>query len=203
MKLAAHKKVVAAVAAGLVVLLSACTPINSAATIGEKSISVGQVQKTVDEILSERAKVSTQGMTLETGEALNRSQLTFFVISELLFQLGKRAHISVTDKEINAEIKSITTQVGGAANLSPAMVSAGVAPANLREYFRSYLLSSKLSNALISNGIPKESVTAAVQKLVADEAAKLKISINPRYGSWSSDQATIINAPLAAGSVQK
>lgn len=199
----ADKKKVGALAAGLLVLLTACTPINSAATIGSTSISVDTVQKSVSEVLSERAKVSTQGMNLETGEALNRSQLTFYVISELLYRLGQNGHISVSEQEISDEIKSITAQVGGAANLPMALVNAGISPKNLRLYFRSYLLSSKISNALISQGIAKSNVTAAVQKLVADESAKVKVSINPRYGSWDYTKATITAAPLANGSVTK
>lgn len=202
MKLA-NKKYIGAIAAALLVLLTACTPINSAATVGSTSISVDKVQKTVDEILKERAKVSTQGMTLDTGDVLNRNQLTFFVISELLYRLAQTAHISVSDQELTNQIKSITEQVGGAANLPTSMVNAGIAPSNLRLYFRSYLLSQKISNALIAQGIDKANVSSAVQKLVADLSAKLKVSINPRYGIWDVAKATIAVAPLANGAVTK
>lgn len=199
----ADKKIIGAISAGLVLLLTSCTPINSAATIGSTSISINKVQKTVDEVLAERAKVSTQGMNLETGDALNRSQLTFFVISELLYRLAKDGNISVTDQEVSAEIKSITDQVGGPLNLPPAMVNAGIAPSNLRLYFRSYLLSAKISRALIAQGISKDAVSAAVQKLVAQESKKLKVSVNPRYGKWDITKATIDIAPLANGAVTK
>ena len=198
-----RKKVAGTLAASLLLLLTACTPINSAATIGKTSISVDKVQKTVDSILAERAKVSTTGMNLETGEALNRSQVTFFVVSELLYQLGKRNKLVISEQEITDQVKAVTAQVGGEANLPSAEVHAGISPENLREYFRTYLISTKISNALIAGGIAKTDVTSAVQKLVSDEASRLKVSINPRYGSWSADQATIIAAPLASGAVTK
>jgi SOS response regulatory protein OraA/RecX len=197
------KMLIGAISAGVLLLLTACTPINSAATIGSKSISVDQIQKSVDEVLKERTKVSTQGMNLETGDALNRSQLSFFVISELLSRLAQEGHISVTDQEVSDEIKLVTNQVGGPANLPAALVNAGIAPSNLNRYFRTYLLSARISNALLSQGISKDNVTAAVQKLVADEAQKLKVSINPRYGTWSATKAAIDIAPLAHGAVTK
>ena len=199
----ADKKIIGAISAGLLLLLTSCTPINSAATIGSTSISIDKIQKSVDEVLAERAKISTQGMNLETGDALNRSQLSFFVISELLNRLAQDGHISVSEQEVSDEIKSITDQVGGAANLPPALVNAGIAPSNLRLYFRSYLLSAKISKALIAQGISKDGVSAAVQKLVSEESKKLKVSVNPRYGTWDVTKAAIDIAPLANGAVTK
>ena len=199
----ADKKIIGAISAGLLLLLTSCTPINSAATIGSKSISIDKIQKSVDEVLAERAKISTQGMNLETGDALNRSQLSFFVISELLNRLAQDGHILVSEQEVNDEIKSITNQVGGAVNLPPALVNAGIAPTNLRLYFRSYLLSAKISRALLAQGISKDGVSAAVQKLVSEESKKLKVSVNPRYGTWDVTKAAIEIAPLANGAVTK
>lgn len=199
----ADKKIIGAISAGLLLLLTSCTPINSAATIGSTSISIDKIQKSVDEVLAERAKISTQGMNLETGDALNRSQLSFFVISELLNRLAQDGHISVSEQEVSDEIKSITDQVGGAVNLPPALVNAGIAPSNLRLYFRSYLLSAKISRALLAQGISKDGVSAAVQKLVSEESKKLKVSVNPRYGTWDVTKAAIDIAPLANGAVTK
>jgi len=201
--LRSRKKVAVAGIASLLVLLSGCTPMNSAATIGKSSITSEQVQKSVAQIISERSKVSTQGMNLDTGEVLTRNQLTFFVISELLLQIGHQNKISVSEQEITDQISAVTQQVGGQANLPGAMVNAGIAPQNLRQYFRTYLMSSKISNLLLSGGFTKDNVTAAVQKLVSDESKKLKVSINPRYGVWDSTKVTILAAPLAAGAVTK
>lgn len=198
-----RKKIVGAAVAGALLLLTACTPINSAATIGNTSIPVSKIQKTVDSILAERSKMTTTGMNLETGEALNRSQVTFFVISELLYRIGQKYNVKVSEQEITDQIKAVTSQVGGEANLPAAMVNAGIAPENLREYFRSYLLSQEISNRLLAGGVDKTQVTGAVQKLVGLEASRAKVSINPRYGTWDLNQATIVGAPLASGSVTK
>lgn len=197
------KKIVGAAVAATLFLLTACTPINSAATIGNTSIPVSKIQATVDSILSERSKITTTGMNLETGEALNRSQVTFFVISELLYRIGQKYNITVSEQELTDQIKAVTKEVGGEASLPSAMVNAGIAPENLREYFRSYLLSQKISNRLLAGGIDKTQVTAAVQKLVGLEASRAKVSINPRYGKWDANQATIVTSPLASGSVTK
>jgi SurA N-terminal domain len=197
------KKMTVAATVGLLLLLTACTPPNSAAIIGKKSISIDKIQKTVDEMLAERTKVSTAGMTLDSGEVLNRNQVTFFVIAELLNQLGADHKISVTEQEVSDEIKKITTQVGGVKQLPTALVNAGIAPTNLRAYFHTYLMSSKISEALLASGVASAEVSATVQKLVAAEADKLKVSVNPRYGTWDSARATIVAAPLASGSVKK
>ena len=197
------KKLTVAITASLLLLLTACTPINSAATVGKTTISIDKVQKTVAQILVERTKVSTTGMTLDTGETLNRNQVTFFIIAELLNQLGADHKITVTEPEVTDEIAKITAQVGGSSKLPAALVNAGVAPQNLREYFHTYLMSSKISTALAGNGVATADMSATIQKLVAQEADKLKVTINPRYGTWDSVNATIVAAPLASGSVKK
>jgi hypothetical protein len=194
---------VAIATAGLLVLLTGCAQVNAAATIGKTSISVKQVQDSVAEIMSERAKITTTGMDLQTGEALNRAQVNFFVISELLRQIAKQSKIVVTEAQITKEIATVTEQVGGETEMPAALVNAGIAPRNLREYFATYLISSRISDALLLAGISSSDVTAGVQQLVISKADELKVSINPRYGAWDSASAKITTAVLAGGSVIK
>jgi hypothetical protein len=83
------------------------------------------------------------------------------------------------------------------------LVNAGIAPRNLREYFSTYLISARISDALTSAGMASSDVTAAVQQLVIAKADELKVAINPRYGAWDAATAKITAATLAAGSVIK
>ena len=50
---------------------------NSAATLGDITISQKQLQDTVGQLVKEREGVDVSQMQLESGGALNRSQLRF------------------------------------------------------------------------------------------------------------------------------
>jgi hypothetical protein len=94
------KKIVAILGASLLVLLTGCSQVNSAATIGKTDVPISTVQATVKDILSERSKIDTKSMQLETGGALNVSALRFHVISVLFDHLVIALKIPVTDAEI-------------------------------------------------------------------------------------------------------
>ena len=68
MKLQNIKKI----SAGLVIvfLLSACGSTGSGVSIGKTEVTSSQIQKYVDEILSERAKIDTTQMNLDSGASL-------------------------------------------------------------------------------------------------------------------------------------
>ena len=65
MKLRSLKKITAGLV--IVFLLSACGATGSGVTIGKTEISSAEIQKYVDEILSERTKVDTSQMNLDSG----------------------------------------------------------------------------------------------------------------------------------------
>ncbi|MBU6243369.1 MAG: hypothetical protein KGP06_04855, partial [Acidobacteria bacterium] len=64
--------------------LAGCSNMSAAATIGKTEISMKMVEDSIAEILAERAKTDTSKMQLETGDALNRSQLQFFVTNRII-----------------------------------------------------------------------------------------------------------------------
>ena len=53
-------------------VLTGCSKLDSAATIGDISISQAQAQGVIDEILEERTKIDTSQLQLISGEELNR-----------------------------------------------------------------------------------------------------------------------------------
>ena len=71
------KKILALLGVISVLALSGCGKVDSAATIGDITISQASAQSIIDEILSERTKIDTAGMQIQTGNALNRAQLRF------------------------------------------------------------------------------------------------------------------------------
>jgi hypothetical protein len=199
MKLKSLKKL----SAGLVIvfLLSACGSTGSGVSIGKKEVSSAEIQKYVDEILSERTKVDTSQMNLDSGASLLRTQAQFQIISALLDELISEKKISVTPADVAARRADIVTQVGGEASLPSALVSASLAPSNLDKYLKIIMISEKLNELVISEGATAESAGEVVTKLVTDTAKKLGVKVNSRYGKWNEETATIDEADNTDGAV--
>ncbi len=182
-------------------LLTGCSQVGAAATVGDTKITQATVQGSIDSILSERTKVDTSQMQLETGESLNRSQLRFHLLSKLLRALGEELKIEVTKAEIDTRRASITEQVGGAASLPNALVSAGIAPADLDTYIEAISFSDKISQALIAAGVTEDQVGAEIQKLVVAKSNELGVTVNPRYGKWDPKIADVVANDSASSAV--
>lgn len=199
MKLKSLKKL----SAGLVIvfLLSACGSTGSGVSIGNKEVSSAEIQKYVDEILSERTKVDTSQMNLDSGASLLRTQAQFQIISAVLDELISEKKISVTPADVAARRADIVTQVGGEASLPSALVSASLAPSNLDKYLKIIMISEKLNELVISEGATAESAGEVVTKLVTDTAKKLGVKVNSRYGKWNEETATIDEADNTDGAV--
>jgi hypothetical protein len=194
------KKILAIVAV-TALLLTGCSQVGAAATVGDTKITQATVQGSIDSILAERAKVDTTQMQLETGESLNRSQLRFHLLSKLLRALGAELKIEVTKAEIDTRRASIIEQVGGTTALPTALVSAGIAPADLDTYIEAISFSDKISQALIAAGVTQDQVGAEIQKLVVAKSNELGVTVNPRYGKWDAKVADVVANDSASSAV--
>lgn len=199
MKLKSLKKITAGLV--IVFLLSACGSTGSGVTIGKTEVSSAEIQKYVDEILSERTKVDTSQMNLDSGASLLRTQAQFQIISAVLDELIAEKKISVTPADVAARRADIVAQVGGEASLPSALVSASLAPSNLDKYLKIIMISEKLNELVISEGATAESAGEVVTKLVTDTAKKLGVKVNSRYGKWNAETATIDEADNTDGAV--
>jgi hypothetical protein len=191
------------ISAGLVIvfLLSACGSTGSGVTIGKTEISSAQIQKYVDEILSERTKVDTSQMNLDSGASLVRTQAQFQIISAVLDELISEKKISITPADVSARRADIVAQVGGEAQLPSALVSASLAPSNFDKYLKIIMISEKLNELVVTEGATEESAGELVTKLVTDTAKKLGVKVNSRYGKWNEETATIDEADNTDGAV--
>ena len=190
-----------AIIAATALLLTGCSQVVAAATVGDTKITQATVQGSIDSILSERAKVDTSQMQLETGESLNRSQLRFHLLSKLLRALGEELKIEVTKAEIDTRRASIIEQVGGTTGLPAALVSAGIAPADLDTYIEAISFSDKISQALIAAGVTEDQVGAQIQKLVIAKSNEVGVTVNPRYGKWDPKVADVVANDSASSAV--
>jgi hypothetical protein len=195
------KKVFSIAAISVALLLTGCSQVSSAASVGSVKISQSTVQSSINDIMAERSKVDTSQMQLETGEALNRAQMRFHVLSELLNKVAAKLKITVSKAEIDTRRASITEQVGGEAALPTALVGAGIAAKDFDLYLQSIIISDKLSQGLEASGVPADQVGLAIQKLVVDMAKENKVTINPRYGVWDAINADVVPVDSAGSAV--
>ena len=194
------KKILTALVVATGLLLTGCSNVDTALTMGDTKITTAELQANVDLILAERTKVDTSQMQLESGETLLRNQLNFQLLLAGFAEIAKELSIQVTSSEIAGRRAQIVEQVGGAEALPAALVSASIAPADLDGYLRAVVTTEKLGQAFTQNGVAEADVQTRVQELLVAKLNALNIKVNPRYGKWDAATGQIVAAE-AAGDV--
>ena len=182
-----------------VLALSGCGKVDSAATVGDITISQASAQSIIDEVLAERTKIDTAGLQIQTGNALNRSQLRFTIVTTLFDEIAKELKLEISSTEIEKAKADLIAQSGGQEALAKNLVAAEIAPSNFDNYVRAIITSNKLQEALKASGVSDADVSARITQLINAKAAELKVEVNPRYGTWDQDTGDIV-ATDAAGS---
>ena len=195
------KKILALVAVATTLLLTGCSQVGSAATLGSTKISQATVQGSIDAILAARQGVDTSQMQLETGEILNRGQLRFHLLTALLREVGKEIKLSVSKAEIDARRQGIIDQVGGEEALPNALVGAGIAPNDFDKYIEAILISDKITQTLTAAGVTEADMGAQISKIVVAKAKELGVTVNPRYGKWDATVADVVASDAAGTAV--
>jgi hypothetical protein len=194
------KKILTALVVATGLLLTGCSNVDAAVTMGDTKITTAELQTTTELILAERSKVDTSQMQLDTGEVLLRNQLNFQLLLAGFSEIAKELDIRVTTSEIAGRRAEIVEQVGGAEALPAALVSASIAPGDFDGYIRAMLTTQKLTQALIQTGVPEADTQTRVQQLFVAKVNELKVEVNPRYGAWDATTGQIVAAE-AAGDV--
>jgi len=193
------KKILALLGAISVLALSGCGKVDSAATVGDITISQASAQSIIDEVLAERTKIDASQMQLQSGNALNRSQLRFTIVTTLFDEIAKELKLEISSTEIEKAKADLIAQSGGQEALAKNLVAAEIAPSNFDNYVRAIITSNKLQEALKASGVSDADVSARITQLINAKAAELKVEVNPRYGTWDQDTGDIV-ATDAAGS---
>jgi hypothetical protein len=195
------KKILTALAVATGLLLTGCSNVDAALSLGDTKITTAELQANVDLILAERAKVDTSQMQLESGEILVRNQLNFQLLLAGFVEIAKDLEIKITSSEIAGRRSQIVEQVGGEEALPAALVSASIAPADLEGYLRAIITTEKLGQALAQNGVAEADIQARTQQLFVAKVNELKIKVSPRYGTWDPATGTIVAAVPASDAV--
>ena len=194
------KKILTALVVATGLLLTGCSNVDAALSLGDTKVTTAELQANVDSILAERGKVDTTQMQLETGENLLRNQLNFKLLLAGFSEIATELDIQITSSEIAGRRAEIIEQVGGEEALPAALVSAAIAPEDLDGYLRALLTTQKLGQALGQTGVAEAEIQTRIQELFIAKINELKIKVNPRYGIWDPTTGTII-AGEATGDV--
>jgi hypothetical protein len=195
------KKILTALVVATGLLLTGCSNVDAAVTLGDTKITTAELQVNVDLLLAERAKVDTSQMQLQTGETLLRNQLNFKVLIAGFAEIAKELDIQITSSEIAGRRAEIVEQVGGEEALPGALVSASISPADLDGYLRAIITTEKLGEALLQTGVAEAEVQNRTQQLFVAKVNELKIKVNPRYGKWDATTGQIVAAGAAGDAV--
>lgn len=196
------KKILGLIAVISLATLTACGQANSAATLGDITISQAKLQTTVDTLLKEREGQDVSQMQLETGADLNRSQLRFLIIATIFDEIAEELKLEVTKTEIATTSQNMISQSGGEAAFAGNLVAAQIASSNFETYVRAIIISDKISAALAQSGVAEADVSTKLSQLVTAKTKELKITINPRYGTWDDAAGDIVATDSAGDAVQ-
>lgn len=195
------KKIVALIAALSLATLTACGQTNSAATLGDITITQSDFQSTVDLLLAEREGIDVSQMQLESGADLNRSQLRFLIISNIFDEIAKELKLEISKTELVTTRDNLIAQSGGESELARNLVAAQIATKNFDRYVRAIIISDKISAALQAAGVAEADVSAKLSELVTAKTKELNVSVNPRYGTWDNEAGDILPVDSAGSAV--
>ena len=195
------KKFLTVIAVLSALALTGCAKADTAASIGDITITQAQAQSKINELLAERAKIDTADTQFETGNELNRSQLRFTIITTVFDEIAKELKLSVSATELENSRQGIYSQIGGEAELSKSLVAAQIAPSNFDRYLRATIISNKLSGALAMGGVAEAEVQARISELLQKKAEQLNVTVNPRYGVWDDASGDLIAGDSAGSAV--
>jgi hypothetical protein len=176
-------------------VMSGCqqTTVGTAASVGDQRITITRLQGQIAELNLARSAAGGAGQTANptvvSAAELQRAKLTSLVLSELFAATARRLTVRVTEGDVDALLRQVTSQAGGEEQLRAQALKANLAPSQIRSVLRDRAVLRAITNRL-TGGVPatdQASQTQAEVKLVAAlsaTASDLGVSINPRYGQW-------------------
>ncbi len=195
------KKILVALTIATGLLLTGCSQTNEAATIGDFKISQTELQDTIDAVVAERGKVDTSQMQLETGDALNRSQLRFKILMHTFDEIAKELKLEVTSSQVVSRKQQITESLGGESELPKNLVNAAIAQQDFDTYVRAIIISDQITAALAASGVAEADIASQLGQLLNAKAKELGVKINPRYGFWDVEAGDVVAADVTGGAV--
>ncbi len=159
------------------------TQAGQAATVGSTTITNSDLNDWVSGVLE------TLGQPKDTANPnTTTGSLNVMIYLDLLDDLAAKAGVVVTPGQVDAAKRKLMTAGATQHDLEVSAAQSNVPPAQLDNLIKANLIVADLEN-LVAPGQPQQAQAAAFNQAVLAEAAKVGVTVSPRYGTW---QATTI-----------
>ena len=182
-------------------ILAGCANSSSAVSMKHGSISISNLQSTINAITAERIATNTTPENALTGANLVRAQLRLKIISFLLHRGASEKGIVINPAEVAANREKIVTQIGGEAALPAALANASIAASDLDRYIEDIIIQDSLRAKLVAPTASDQDFSMALQKYVSEIGARENVKLNPRYGVWVTETSDINPVDATNGAV--
>ncbi len=182
-------------------ILAGCANSSSAANMKHGSVSISNLQSTINAIVAERIATNTMPENGLTGADLVRAQLRLKIISFLLHRGASEKGIVINPAEVAANREKIITQIGGEAALPSALANASIAASDLDRYIEDIIIQDTLRSKIVPPTASDQEFSIALQKYVSEIGARENVKLNPRYGVWVAATSDINPVDATNGAV--
>jgi hypothetical protein len=164
----------------------------AAAVVGDQRITVATLQSKVNQVRAAQEASPQSAQLLASSTKLSTQTLTMLVQTAVIERAADDAGVTVSEGEAQQDRSAALQQFGGNEEaLNAALLQQfGIAPAEADNYFRTNALLGKLISSLgFQPG--SDGGQTALLGILTRTANELGVTINPRYGTWDKQKASI------------
>ena len=187
----------AVVLAGGLAGCSAARQAGAAALVAGDRVTIERLQELSAEV--ERAGAAVDPQTrepLSMGEVQRRT-LAKLITSRILADAADREGIEVTQGDVDRRYDEFVQLAGGEEAVRQGLAMArNVPPSYARQYVRDLITSERLARRLVPGRDDDPEVAArrqeALSRVLVGTGGRLRVTVNPRYGTWQPDSGAIV-----------
>lgn len=168
-------------------LLVGCSSQNpgTAAFVDGKRISVSELDVYLKE-LRELVPVETN----DRGSTQIRTVLALIIIGEIIESAKRNTNAQVDQNLVAGDYQALEKDLGGKDALHLFAANRDVPPSLIYKVLEQNRMIEAIGKSLAPNDTPADQSDEA-SAYILDLADKIEITVNPRYGSWNSDNGSI------------
>ncbi|MGW7412526.1 SurA N-terminal domain-containing protein [Streptomyces sp. NPDC054863] len=159
----------------------------AAALVGGERIETSSVQNQVKDVRAAQAKAPQATQLISSTGQMSRAKLHSMLFGKVVERAAADAGVEVSRKEIQQARAAAVQQAQGEKKLGEMLVQRGIAPDQIEQAVREEILLNKIAAANRAS-LSTPDGQAKVTKVLAEASKALKITVNPRYGSWDNEK---------------
>jgi hypothetical protein len=183
-------RIVIAGAALAAVALTGCEPaqLGTAAIVDGQRIAVEQIQDTVANV---RALQEQVRQPAQQPDELARGELQRRLILAVYERAARDLGVQVTAGEVSAELARARQAAGSEEEFARQVAGQNLSLETARDYIRQSLLARKMGERLTPGQSGQGALDQAVTDRLVQTAKKMRFEVNPRYGSFNTDNGQL------------